>query len=305
MSWAPLTCCSMEAATDCDTTSALAPGKLVVTVTWGGTTCGYCAIGRLTAASVPTRIMTSAMTVEKTGRSMKKLNMTRPWMIYSTCSASRIDGRKTPGSAFLFWCRRRRARTGMAVDECSHDRLHLRAGSKLADPLDHDSIAGVEAAVDDPVVSEAVTGNDLPGLRLVAGADHEYGLQSLELLDRLLRNAERARVFECGDDDAHEQSRAQDAIGIGHGDPHLQRSALLVDRGVDEIEFSGKGVVGAIGKPDVKRRCRIGPVSRRVLQRLLQLQEPVFADAEVHPHPVARVERRQQRLLVSDQRPRL
>src|SRR5437762_9312724 len=151
MSCEPLTCCSMEAATDCDTTSALAPGKLVVTVTCGGTTCGYCAIGRFTAASPPTKIMTSAMTVEKTGRSMKKLNMTRPWMIYSTCSASRIDGGNTPGSAFLLRCRRRRAGTGMAVDDCSHDRLHRRAGSNLADPLDHDSIAGVEATVDDPV----------------------------------------------------------------------------------------------------------------------------------------------------------
>src|SRR6202048_4272497 len=75
MSCEPLTCCSMEAATDCDTTSALAPGKLVVTVTWGGTTCGYWAIGRLTAASAPTRIMSRAMTVEKTGRSIKKLSM--------------------------------------------------------------------------------------------------------------------------------------------------------------------------------------------------------------------------------------
>src|SRR5438477_8059799 len=75
MSCEPLTCCSMEAATDCDTTSALAPGKLVVTVTCGGTTCGYWAIGRPSAASTPTRIMISAMTVEKTGRSMKKLSM--------------------------------------------------------------------------------------------------------------------------------------------------------------------------------------------------------------------------------------
>ena len=75
MSCEPLTCCSMGAATDCATTSALAPGKLVVTVTCGGTTCGYCAIGSSTAASTPTRIMMSAMTVEKTGRSMKKLNI--------------------------------------------------------------------------------------------------------------------------------------------------------------------------------------------------------------------------------------
>jgi len=71
MSCEPLTCCSMGAATDCATTSALAPAKLVLTVTCGGTTCGYWAIGRLRAASAPTTIMTSAMTVEKTGRSMK------------------------------------------------------------------------------------------------------------------------------------------------------------------------------------------------------------------------------------------
>jgi len=75
MSCAPFTCCSIDAATDCDTTFALAPGKTAFTVTWGGTTCGYWAIGRPTAARAPTRIMSSAMTVEKTGRSIKKLSM--------------------------------------------------------------------------------------------------------------------------------------------------------------------------------------------------------------------------------------
>src|SRR2546423_14654131 len=75
MSCAPLTCCSMDAATDSETTLALAPGNAAFTVTWGGTTCGYCAIGRPKAASAPDRIMTSAMTVESTGRSMKKLSI--------------------------------------------------------------------------------------------------------------------------------------------------------------------------------------------------------------------------------------
>src|SRR5260221_8198900 len=75
MSCAPFTCCSIDAATDCDTTFALAPGKTAFTVTWGGTTCGYWAIGRPTAARAPTRIISSAMTEEKTGRSIKKLSM--------------------------------------------------------------------------------------------------------------------------------------------------------------------------------------------------------------------------------------
>src|SRR5258706_20231 len=75
MSCAPLTCCSMDAATDSETTLAWAPGKVAFPVPWGGTTCGYCAIGRPNAASAPDRIMSSAMTVESTGRSMKKLSI--------------------------------------------------------------------------------------------------------------------------------------------------------------------------------------------------------------------------------------
>ena len=82
-------------------------------------------------------------------------------------------------------------------------------GRSLPIAFRHDSVPGVEAAVDHPVVAEAVAGNDLPGLRLVVGADDVNGLQSLEFLDGLLRNADRARIFECGDDDAHEQARAQ------------------------------------------------------------------------------------------------
>src|ERR1700752_4526074 len=75
MSCEPFTCCSMAAATDCDTISALAPGSDVFTVTCGGTTCGYCAMGRPKAASAPVRIMISAITVERTGRPMKKSSM--------------------------------------------------------------------------------------------------------------------------------------------------------------------------------------------------------------------------------------
>src|SRR5258706_1091700 len=147
MSCAPLTCCSIDAATDCDTTSALAPGKTAFTVTWGGTTCGYCAIGSPTPASTPTRIMSSAMTVEKTGRSMKKLSMAAPLCL---CG--------------------------------DDDRLHDRAGSNLADTFHHDPVSGGEAARDHPVGAEQVARHDLPFLRLVAGADHVHRLRFLELL---------------------------------------------------------------------------------------------------------------------------
>src|SRR5271170_7982257 len=72
---APLICCSSGAAIELVTTSALAPGKVAETSTCGGTICGYCEIGNSIAATAPANIIISEMTVEKTGRSIKKLNM--------------------------------------------------------------------------------------------------------------------------------------------------------------------------------------------------------------------------------------
>src|ERR1700674_868353 len=78
MFFAPFTCCSIGEAMDCVTTSALAPGNEVKTCTWGGTICGYCEIGRPNAARAPARVMISEITVEKIGRSIKKLNILAP-----------------------------------------------------------------------------------------------------------------------------------------------------------------------------------------------------------------------------------
>src|SRR5215468_512925 len=67
----PLTCCSMGAATVSATTWALAPGYAQATWIVGGVMSGYWAIGRLTSASSPIRVITIEMTQAKTGRSMK------------------------------------------------------------------------------------------------------------------------------------------------------------------------------------------------------------------------------------------
>src|SRR5882757_2135608 len=75
MFFEPLTCCSIGAAIDCATTFALAPGNEVETSTCGGTICGYCEIGSPNTATPPASEMISEITAEKTGRSMKKLNM--------------------------------------------------------------------------------------------------------------------------------------------------------------------------------------------------------------------------------------
>src|SRR5437868_7428082 len=78
MFFAPLICCSIGAAMDCVTTFAFAPGNVVATCTCGGTICGYCDTGSPVHASAPASVMMSDRTVEKIGRSMKKLNMLFP-----------------------------------------------------------------------------------------------------------------------------------------------------------------------------------------------------------------------------------
>src|SRR5512145_2190273 len=63
MSSTPFTCCSIGVVTDCSTTSALAPGYVAWTTTWGGVISGYWAMGRNGIAT--------ASTESKIGRSMK------------------------------------------------------------------------------------------------------------------------------------------------------------------------------------------------------------------------------------------
>ena len=64
----------MGAATVSATTRAFAPGYTVVTCTVGGVILGYCSIGRLYIATTPRITVMIAMTLAKTGRSMKNLD---------------------------------------------------------------------------------------------------------------------------------------------------------------------------------------------------------------------------------------
>ena len=68
----PLTCCSMGVATDCSTSSALAPTYVVVTWISGGVISGYWATGRLESATPPTITVRMEITMATMGRRMKK-----------------------------------------------------------------------------------------------------------------------------------------------------------------------------------------------------------------------------------------
>src|SRR6202041_1150241 len=68
----PLTFCSIGRPTVLTSVVALAPGYRVVTCTVGGTTFGYCEVGRLTSETSPITTKNNARTLARTGRSIKK-----------------------------------------------------------------------------------------------------------------------------------------------------------------------------------------------------------------------------------------
>src|SRR5512147_902132 len=114
----PLTCCSIGVVTVCSTTSALAPGYVAVTTTWGGVIWGNIAIGRKGIATAPASTTTIASTAAKIGRSMKKL---------TNIALSARPSRSAAGG------RRHRL----------HGRGHAHAGPDLLEALDDDLLAGL------------------------------------------------------------------------------------------------------------------------------------------------------------------
>ena len=71
----PLIFCSSGVATDASTSVALAPMKVVVTWIIGGTTSGYCEIGRPLMATTPSRTVMIEITIATIGRLTKKRAM--------------------------------------------------------------------------------------------------------------------------------------------------------------------------------------------------------------------------------------
>src|SRR3954466_16266435 len=68
----PFTCCSIGVATDCSTSSALAPTYVVVTWMSGGGMSGYCELCRRESETAPTMTVTIEITISTMGRRMKK-----------------------------------------------------------------------------------------------------------------------------------------------------------------------------------------------------------------------------------------
>src|SRR5512139_465502 len=91
----PFTFCSIGVATEASTSVAEAPTKVVVIWTIGGTTSGYCAIGRPDIATSPRITVTMEMTIATIGRLTKKRAMVLLRLSRRTGGAG--DGRRRGG----------------------------------------------------------------------------------------------------------------------------------------------------------------------------------------------------------------
>src|SRR5688500_6814542 len=175
----PLISCSSGVATDASTSVALAPMKVVVTCTIGGTTSGYCAIGRHCIATAPSSTVMIDNTIATMGRSTKK-------------------------RAMLFRLGRRQRR-------------FWRHREALADPLqafDDDAVADRDAVFDDPHRVDARSDLDAAERDLVVSADQRHAMKALHLLHGALRHQHGATLGFKKGASAAVLSRAQELFGI-------------------------------------------------------------------------------------------
>src|SRR5688572_15443949 len=153
----PLISCSSGVATEASTSVALAPMKVVVTCTIGGTTSGYCAIGRPCIATPPSSTVMIDNTIATIGRSTKK-------------------------RAMLARLGRRRG---------SRLRCDDQAVANALQSFDDDAIADADAFLDDPERVDAGADLDVAKRHLVVGGDHRHAVQALQLLHGALRDQQR------------------------------------------------------------------------------------------------------------------
>src|SRR5271155_359753 len=134
----------------------------------GGTTLGYWALGNWRRETRPIRTNTNAITLESTGRSMKKRE------IMAVC----------PEGSFRRRVRRDRRRGGPL-------RIDLGAGKGPLNPLGHHPVARVESGFDDPKLAFSISGLHDFALDDIVRADHQHIAAFLVRPDRIVPRQQR------------------------------------------------------------------------------------------------------------------
>src|SRR5690349_5739695 len=181
-----MTCVTFVASTE-----ASAPGYAALMVSEGGVIVGYCSIGSDRSAMKPAKTIASAITHEKTGRSMKKREL--------------MAARSAPGVGGL----RRRGWRG-----AHRHRLHRLSRRGLLQAVDDHVLTRVEAALDYP--RSALERADLhrPHFGDVLRIHHHHRRALRRHRDGALRNEQPLRLHAGLDAAAHELARQQGALRV-------------------------------------------------------------------------------------------
>src|SRR5580658_2607906 len=138
----PFICCSMGVATACSRVCASAPTYVANTWISGGVMLGNCATGKLRTVREPTSTMTMEITMATMGRLMKNFDMDQSVLNDSSILSSSILGSRILGS------------------RCKRFGIHVHPGAHSLNPFRHHSLAGVQAARDDPPAIHPVPHGD-------------------------------------------------------------------------------------------------------------------------------------------------
>src|SRR3984957_19905623 len=229
----PLTFCSIGSPTVLTSVVALAPGYRVVTWTVGGTTFGYCEVGRLTSATSPMTTKNSARTLARTGRSMKKreiMGVTPP------PSLRRIHRgwfcRIRRGRLRRLGCSGRRAvLIGGRLVELRLLWRDLGAWERALDAFRHHPLAGIEPGLDDPVRALALARLDDFALDDIVLAHHQQIAALLARPKRHIRHKNRLGQFLDRRPDPDEQAWQQPSLLVVEDRTGLERAGRGVDLG--------------------------------------------------------------------------
>src|SRR5882672_8779627 len=179
MSSTPLTCCSIGSATVSITVLALAPGYRVVTCTVGGTTSGYCATASRNRQTPPIRTIRIAMTLERTGRSMKNFEI----------MARLLLGR--------YWL-------GFDLFQL---RIDLLAGNRAQQPGGDDAVVGLQAFFDDAQLTLQRPDPHLALLDDIFAVHDQQIASGLIAAERDIRHEQRVLLLIDRDPDADKEPR--------------------------------------------------------------------------------------------------
>src|ERR1700733_2834133 len=116
--------------------------------------------------------------------------------------------------------------------------IHVHARAHSLNPLRYDSVAGTQAARDDPSVIDPVAHSDGSNVNFVVGLYDRNLISPLQFRHRALRNQERAGLFADHSPHLAVAARSQNIVWVGEKSGDTNRAGGLVHLAVSKIKSS-------------------------------------------------------------------